>query len=217
MKILVVEDEFDMCDAIAEGLELSDYAVTKCHDGETAFELILDEDFDAVILDLNLPKMDGLEVLQKIRAKNNQTKVLILSARASVSDKVLGLDMTANDYLAKPFDFDELLARLRNLTRTNFVQQSVVLSAKNLSFNTATRDVFLDGVEVNLTKREKSILEYLLLNKGSVVQTKKLIDKIWDFSADNAENSLRVHIASLKKKLQIDLIKNKIGEGYYIE
>ncbi|MEG1519475.1 MAG: response regulator transcription factor, partial [Clostridia bacterium] len=129
----------------------------------------------------------------------------------------LGLDMTANDYLAKPFDFDELLARLRNLTRTNFVQQSVVLSAKNLSFNTATRDVFVDGVEVNLTKREKSILEYLLLNKGSVVQTKKLIDKIWDFSADNAENSLRVHIASLKKKLQIDLIKNKIGEGYYIE
>lgn len=217
MKILVVEDEIDMCDAIGEGLEINGYTVTKCFDGESAFEYILDEDFDAVVLDLNLPKMDGLQVLQKVREQKNQTKILILSARASVSDKVLGLDMSADDYLAKPFDFDELLARLRNVTRRNFTQNAVVLTCENLSFNTASREVFVDNIPISLTKREKTILEYLLINKGRILEIKELIEKIWDFSADNAENSLRVHIASLKKKLKIDIIKNKIGEGYYIE
>ena len=137
MRILVVEDEQDLCETLAEGLELDGYAVDKCFDGLEAYELICVEPYDLIVLDLNLPGMDGMEVLRKVRKQDKDIKILILSARSTVSDKVTGLDEGANDYLAKPFDFEELEARVRNLLRRSFTQrESVSVSYTHLTLPT---------------------------------------------------------------------------------
>lgn len=221
MRILVVEDELELCSAIAEGLEIDGYAVDCCYDGQEAYELIYVETYDLVILDLNLPKMDGLEVLEKIRENNNEVKILILSARGSITDRVNGLDMGANDYLIKPFDFEELEARVRNLLRRKFVQADSILEFDNLKLNTVKREITVNNIGVNLTKKEFGILEYLLLNKDRVVSKEELIEHVWNMDADSFSNAIRVHIAALRKKLKsalgYDLMQTKIGEGYYLE
>lgn len=221
MRILVVEDEFELCNAIAEGLEIDGYAVDCCYDGQEAYELIYVETYDLVILDLNLPKMDGLDVLEKIRENNNEVKILILSARGSISDRVKGLDMGANDYLIKPFDFEELEARIRNLLRRQFVQADSILEFENLKLNTIKREITVNDIELNLTKKEFGILEYLLLNKERVVSKEEIIEHVWNIDVDSFSNAIRVHIATLRKKLKnalgYDLMQTKIGEGYYLE
>ncbi|QWH42795.1 response regulator transcription factor [Bacillus mycoides] len=220
MRILVVEDELDLQEAIAEGLRIEGYAVDTCSNGKDAYELAYVENYDLIILDLNLPKMDGLKVLEKLREENKELKVLILSARSSVNDKVKGLDIGANDYLTKPFAFAELEARIRNLLRRKFVQENSLLSCGNINIDLSKRTAFVDEKELILTKKEFALLEYFLLNQERVVSQEELIEHIWDGNADGFSGAIRVHIATLRKKmkalLDYDPIRTKIGEGYFI-
>lgn len=218
MRILIVEDETELCDTIAEGLKLDGYAVDCCYNGKDAHELLMVEIYDLVVLDLNLPGMDGMDVLREIRKVNQELKVLILSARSSVLDKVQGLDNGANDFLAKPFAFEELEARIRSLLRRNFVQENTVLVWKTISLDTAKRVAYVNGTQISLTKKELAILEYFMLNPTRVISQEELMEHVWNMEADSFSNSVRVHIASLRKKLKgtmgYDPIVTRIGQGY---
>ena len=221
MHILVVEDERALCDTIVRSLRRLAYSVDFCYNGNKALELIDVERYDLILLDLNLPGTDGMTVLRTLRKTDHETRVLILSARSEVADKVEGLDAGANDYLAKPFHLAELEARIRSLTRRQFTQNDVVLSCGDLAFDTKARTASVAGQALTLTRKETGILEYLLLNKGRPVSQEELIDHVWDNSVDNFSNSIRVHISSLRKKLRAalgcDPIRNRIGEGYVME
>lgn len=221
MHILVVEDERSICEMIVRSLRRLAYSVDFCYDGDKAIELIGVEHYDLVLLDLNLPCADGMTVLRTLRQTDRDTKVLILSARSEVRDKVEGLDAGANDYLAKPFHLEELEARIRSLTRRKFTQNDVILTCGRLSFDSKARTAAADGHELSLTRKEIGILEYLLLNQGRPVSQEELIDHVWDNSVDNFSNSIRVHISALRKKLRAalgyDPIRNRIGEGYVME
>lgn len=221
MKILVVEDEIDLLNAIARGLRASGYAVDKCGDGKEALELILINEYDLVILDLNLPSMDGIDILKEVRNHKKHTKILILSARGSVEEKVLGLDLGANDYLTKPFHFDELEARVRLLMRTKIILEDNIVKYEELKIDTLGRCAYVGNEKLNLTKKEFGILEYLILHRGKVISQETLIEHVWDSSVDSFSNSVRVHLNSLRKKLKgymndeiIDTVK---GVGYIIE
>lgn len=220
MRLLVVEDEKDLCDTIAKVLYDSGYEVDTCYDGEEALDYILTEEYDLIVLDLNLPGMDGMDILKELRQKNEETKVLILSARSQIADKVEGLDAGANDYMEKPFHLQELEARIRSLTRRKFVQKDVCLQCGDIRFNTRERAAYAKGELVSLTRKENGILEYLLLNQGRPVSQEELIEHIWDASVDSFSGSIRVHMSSLRKKLKAvlgyDPIVNKVGEGYKI-
>lgn len=221
MRLLVVEDEIELQKAIADGLAMDGYAVDTCDTGEDAYDLLYTENYDLVILDLNLPKMDGLEVLRKVRDEKPELKVLILSARGHVSDKVAGLDFGANDYLSKPFDFAELEARIRNLLRRKFTQQSNILTYGQMIIDLRLRTVYIGKQKLLLTKKEFSILEYLFLHRGSIVSQEELIEHVWDANADSFSGAIRVHISSLRKKVKtllgVDPIETKIKEGYFIQ
>lgn len=221
MHILIVEDERALCETIVRSLRRLAYSVDFCHDGKQALRLLCVERYDLVLLDLNLPGADGMTVLRTLRQSDRDTKVLILSARSEVADKVEGLDAGANDYLAKPFHLEELEARIRSLTLRQFTQNDVILSCGALSFDTKTRTAATDGQTLTLTRKETGILEYLLLHRGRPVSQEELIDHVWDNSVDNFSNSIRVHISALRKKLRAalgyDPIRNRIGEGYVME
>lgn len=220
MRILIVEDELDLQQSIKEGLEIDGYAVDTCDNGEDAYELLYIENYDLVVLDLNLPKMDGLEVLEKIRDKKPELKVLILSARNSVNDKVKGLDFGANDYLSKPFDFAELEARIRGLLRRKFIQESSIVSCGDINIDLSKRIAFVCNDNLSLTKKEFALLEYFLLNKDRVISQEEMIEHIWDQNADSFSGAIRVHIATLRKKLKAilnyDPIETRIGQGYFM-
>ncbi|MEF9951051.1 MAG: response regulator transcription factor [Clostridium sp.] len=221
MRILVVEDEIELCNTIAEGLTIDGYAVDTCYDGSEAYELMSVENYDLVILDLNLPNMDGLDIVKEVKKTNNDIKILILSARGSITDRVEGLDLGACDYLVKPFDFDELEARIRNLLRRQFVQMNSILEFDNIKLNTIKREVSINNEDVTLTKKEFGILEYLILNQNKVVSQEELVEHVWNRDVENFSNAVRVHIASLRKKLKLqlgyDTLQTKIGEGYYLK
>lgn len=221
MRILIVEDEIELCDLIAEGLSLDGYAVDTSYNGEEAYDFILTETYDLVILDLNLPGMDGIDILRNIRKQNKELKFLILSARGSVSDKVLGLDIGANDYLVKPFDFEELEARIRNLLRRSFTQEDSILTYGTLCLDTKKRIARINEKELILTRKELALLEYFLLHPNQVISQEEFMEHVWNMEADSFSNAVRVHIASLRKKLKTelsyDLIQTKIGEGYYLD
>ena len=220
MHLLVIEDERALCETIVRSLRRLAYSVDYCYDGEKALELLGVECYDLVLLDLNLPKKDGMTVLRTLRQTDRETKVLILSARSEVEDKVQGLDAGANDYLSKPFHLAELEARVRSLTRRKFIQQDVCLCCGRLSFNTRSRVAAVDGQTLALTRKESGVLEYLLLHQGRPVSQEELIEHVWDGSVDSFSNSIRVHISALRKKLRAalgyDPIRNRIGEGYEI-
>ncbi|MEG1407431.1 MAG: response regulator transcription factor, partial [Ruthenibacterium sp.] len=169
MKLLVVEDEKDLRESLVEGLRLDGYAVDFCEDGETADALLFAEHYDLIILDLNLPKLDGLAILKNLRIHDKESNVLILSARASLADKIAGLDIGANDYLTKPFHFAELQARVRSMLRRKTILENAVLSCGALSFDTASRTAFSGGIAIGLTAKETAILEYLLVHQGRVI------------------------------------------------
>lgn len=220
MRLLIVEDEIELCDMVAKTLYRAGYEVDTCYDGSEALDYILAENYDLIVLDLNLPGMDGMELLKELRKKNEETKVLILSARSQIADKVEGLDAGANDYMEKPFHLQELEARIRSLTRRKFVQKDVCLTCGGIRFDTKKREAYAKGEFVALTRKENGILEYLLLNQGRPVSQEELIEHVWDASADSFSGSIRVHMSSLRKKLKAvlgyDPILNKIGEGYKV-
>ena len=218
MHLLVIEDERALCETIVRSLRRQAYSVDYCYDGEKALELLGVERYDLVLLDLNLPGKDGMTVLRTLRQSDRETRVLILSARSEVEDKVAGLDAGANDYLAKPFHLAELEARIRSLTLRHFTQQDVLLSCGELTFDTRSRTAAVRGETLTLTRKETGILEYLMVHQGRPVSQEELMDHVWDNSVDNFSNSIRVHISALRKKLRTalgyDPIRNRIGEGY---
>ena len=218
MHILVVEDERALCETIVRSLRRLAYSVDYCHDGEQALGLLCVERYDLVLLDLNLPGADGMTVLRTLRKTDRDTRVLILSARSEVADKVAGLDAGANDYLSKPFHLAELEARIRSLTLRQFTQQDVLLTCGDLAFDTRSRTASVNAQALTLTRKETGILEYLMLHQGRPVSQEELMDHVWDNSVDSFSNSIRVHISALRKKLRAalgyDPIRNRIGEGY---
>ena len=219
-KVLVVDDEKLIVKGIRFSLEQDGMEVDCAYDGEEALECILAEDYDLIVLDLNLPGMDGMEILKELRQKNEETKVIILSARGQIADKVEGLDAGANDYMEKPFHLQELEARIRSLTRRKFVQKDVCLESGGIKFDTIKREAYAKGEKVPLTRKENGILEYLLLNLGRPVSQEELMEHVWDASVDSFSGAIRVHMSSLRRKLKAvlgyDPILNKVGEGYKI-
>ena len=220
MRLFIVEDEKEICDTVAKSLYDAGYEVDTCYDGEEALAGILTENYDLVVLDLNLPGMDGMEILKELRQENEETKVLILSARGQIADKVEALDAGANDYMEKPFHLQELEARVRSLTRRKFIQKNVCLECNGIRFDIRERVAYAEENPVALTRKENGILEYLLLNQGRPVSQEELIEHVWDSSVDSFSGSIRVHMSSLRKKLKAGLgydpIVNRIGEGYKI-
>ena len=204
MRILVVEDERQLCDDIAEDLELERYTVERCYNGLTAWEHILVEPYDLVILDLNLPGMDGLDILRAIRQEKPELRVLILSARSALSERVAGLDLGADDYLTKPFELEELEALVRALLRRDFAPRSAAVSAGALTLDAQRREITADGAALPLTRKEF-----------------ELLDHIWESDSNPFSHSVRMHISSLRKKLRqalgYDPIVTKIGQGYRLE
>ena len=214
MRLLIIEDEEQLLDALKKGLMKRGYAVDTAEDGITGSEMAYQNEYDVIILDLNLPGKDGIEVLKDIRTRSMTTKVLILSARSSVQDKIKGLDLGAN------FDFLELEARIRNLIRRDFVQQSTVIHLQNLTLDTAQKSAAVNGHKLDLQPKEYAILEYLALHSGTVISAEELIEHIWDEEADMFSMSVKVHISNLRKKISAygdsSLIVTVRGEGYMI-
>lgn len=221
MRLLVVEDEEDMQEALCYGLRKRGYAVDASGDGADATELCRINDYDLVVLDLNLPGLDGLEVLSYIRSLNQSAKVLILSARSEISDKITGLDCGASDYLTKPFHFDELEARIRVLLRRSFVQEEAVLKCGSLLLDANLKTVSYDGRPVELSMREFSILEYLMAGMGRPVSAEELLEHVWDSEADPFSNQVKVYISVIRRKLQAvtgrEIIRSIRGAGYVID
>lgn len=220
MHILIIEDEESLCRSIAEGLRMNGYESDTCFDGNEGLELCITENYDLILLDLNLPGIDGMEILRQFRNFNSTTPVLILSARGQIQDKVEGLDLGANDYLTKPFHFEELEARIRSLTRRKFIQEDICLKCGRIAFNTRTREASVDNTVLSLTRKESALLEYFLLHQGRIISPEEMIEHLWDGSVNSFSNSIRVHISSLRKKLRaalgFDPIQNKIGQGYIL-
>ena len=220
-RILIVDDDENIAELISLYLMKECYETYIVNDGEEALKIFPEFKPNLILLDLNLPGTDGLEILRQFREHNTNTPVLILSARDQIEDKVNGLDLGANDYLTKPFHFQELEARIRSLTRRKFVQEDVCLKWNQLTFDTRTREASVNGVPLSLTRKESSLLEYFLLHQNRVISPEEMIEHIWDGSVNTFSNSIRVHISSLRKKLKaaigFDPIQNKIGQGYILE
>jgi len=221
MKILLIEDEEELSGIVTRGLRKCGYAVDAAYDGEEALDYYSVNEYDVIVLDLNLPKLDGLEVLRQIRQKDQKTKILILSAKSAIDDRVEGLNTGANDYLTKPFDFLELEARIRTLSRIQYIQQGNELSCGGLNLNMAAKAVSFQAVRLPLTKKEYAVLEYMMLHRGQVVGTEQLLNHVWDSEAELFPDTLKYHIHALKKKLSDagcdqDLIRNVRGMGYKI-
>lgn len=220
MRILIVEDERELLQDIAKGLTLKGYAVDQADNGTLGCQMAIDEAYDLIVLDLNLPGMDDFSLLKELRQERPQTKVLILSANSELDSKLSGFELGASDYLTKPFHFAELEARIRVLLNRKFVQQSNCLTYEALSLNTLNRTAEANGLPVALTTKECSILEYFLLNQGRLITQQELIEHVWNGDADPFSNSVRVHLSALRKKLKgalgHDPIQTRIGEGYLL-
>ncbi|MFN3751254.1 MAG: response regulator [Thiobacillus sp.] len=214
MRILLVEDDRLLGDGLAAGLAQAGYAVDWLRDGEAAVAALSAERFAAVVLDLGLPRRDGLSVLQWLRSRHDATPVLILTARDHLEDKVRGLDLGADDYVLKPFDLDEIAARLRALVRRAHGRPEPVLTLGDVALNPAARTVTRAGGMVELTPREFDLLHLLLQNAGRVVTRRTLEEQLYTWSDAVDSNALEVHIHHLRKKLGGDLIRTVRGVGY---
>ncbi|MCL2217695.1 MAG: response regulator transcription factor [Defluviitaleaceae bacterium] len=217
MKLLIVEDEQALQTALYKGFSKHGYTVDSAFNGEEALDLFFSNTYALIVLDLNLPKLSGMEVLKEVRADNKEIPIIILSARNEVKDKIIGLDEGANDYLAKPFHFGELEARVRALLRRNFKTSDSIIEFGTVKVDTAAKKVFVADEEINLNKKEYSIIEYLLLRKGKTIPAAELIEHIWESDSEDSFNSLKVRLSELRKKLPEGFIKNARGHGYYVE
>jgi DNA-binding response OmpR family regulator len=217
MRILVVEDEHKIANSIKRGLEQEGYAVDVAYDGEEGFDLASSESYGVIVLDLMLPKMDGISICKKLRSEENHTPILILTAKGELNDKVEGLNSGADDYLVKPFAFAELVARLKALSRRPREGLGTTLTSGNLTLDTVNFSVKRAGREVTLSKKEFALLEYLLRHKGKVTTKEQIIQNVWDYEADILPNTVEVFIGYLRNKIGDDLIKTIRGFGYKIE
>ena len=220
MKLLVVEDQKELNKLIVRKLESEGYTVDACLTGTDAEDRIKKTDYDGIILDIFLPGKTGLEILKDVRARGNGTPTLFLTALDTVDDRVAGLDAGADDYLVKPFNFDELLARVRAITRRNAETSEVELTAGDLILNPKARVVTRAGKEINLTVKEFELLEYLLRSKGQVLSRDKLSTHVWNYDYDGGSNVIDVYMHHLRKKIDDGfdekLITTVKGAGYVI-
>ena len=220
MRLLLAEDERSLSRALVTILNRNGFEADAVYDGKAALEAIESGNYDGAVLDIMMPKMNGLEVLKTIRDKKNLIPILMLTAKAEIDDKVEGLDLGANDYLTKPFHFEELEARIRSLTRRKFIQENICLKCGRITFDTRTRKAAIDSEELSLTRKETALLEYFMLHQNRIIGPEELIEHIWDGSVNSFSNSIRVHISALRKKLRTalgnDPIQNKIGQGYIL-
>jgi DNA-binding response OmpR family regulator len=220
MRILLVEDEPDLAAITKEGLQEEGYSVDVCVDGEDGLFWARERSYDAVILDVMLPKLDGVGVLAALRKAGKTTPVLLLTARGAVEDKVRGLDTGADDYLTKPFEFQELVARLRTIMRRQTPERRVILEAGPIRIDPAKREARLSGKLVELTPKEFSLLEYLVRHRDRAVTRTEIIEHIYDDSFDSNSNVIDVHINALRRKLarrsSPPLIETVRGAGYMI-
>lgn len=220
MRILLAEDERDLNHIITQKLVSEGYSVDSCYDGKEAIDILSYTDYDAVILDIMMPGADGFEVLRSLRAAGKVTPVLFLTARDAVADRVKGLDSGANDYLVKPFSFDELMARLRAMTRATFGLTSNVLKIADLTLDSASHQIRRGGREIILTAKEYQLLEYMMHNQGIVLSREKIENHIWNYDYEGGTNVVDVYIRYLRKKID-DGYTNKLihtvrGRGYVL-
>ena len=220
MRLIICEDEHDLNRIIKMKLTSDGYSVDSCYDGEEALDLLEFTDYDGVILDIMLPKIDGLEVLRRMRLNGDMTPVLLLTAKDSVSDKVKGLDGGANDYLVKPFSFEELTARIRAMMRKNFGVSSNIITVADLSVDLSAHRVSRGGEEIVLSSKEFALLEYLICNKGVVLSREKIENHIWNYDYEGGTNVVDVYISYLRRKIDdgrnIKLIHTVRGSGYVL-
>lgn len=222
MKILLIEDEPKVSAFIKKGLEEQTYEVDQAYDGFYGAKLALEQEYALIILDVILPRMSGVEVCKTIRQQNSTVPILMLTALGSTDDKILGLDSGADDYLVKPFEFQELLARIRALTRRSFEPVGTeVLRVADLEMDVQRKTVHRHSTPISLTAREFSLLQYLLRNKGRVVSRVDIIEQVWETSFDTGSNVIDVYINFLRKKIDKDfspkLIHTLVGMGYVLK
>lgn len=223
MRILVVEDEHRIATSIKKGLELEKFAVDAAFDGTSGFDLASSQEYDLLILDIMLPEIDGLEICRRLRSQNIHTPILILTAKSQVQDKVAGLNLGADDYLTKPFSFEELLARVRALIRRPKQTLDTVLKLNDLSLNTQSFKVKRAGKEIILTSKEFSLLEYLIRHQGQIITKQQIINHVWDYEADILPNTIEVYIRNLRRKIDLPfkslppLIHTVRGFGYKMD
>lgn len=220
MKILVIEDSEKLRKALKTGLRKLGYAVDFAVDGEQGLQFALHGRYDVIVLDLMLPKKSGLDVMREIRLSKQKPEVLILSARDQTRDRITGLQLGADDYLVKPFAFDELHARIQALVRRKYQFKLPLITVDSLQIDTSLHKASIDSAKVPLTPTEMSILEYLAINRGRVISTRILCDHIYDSDTYSSTNSIEVHVCTLRKKLRHagvePIIKTRRGFGYYI-
>lgn len=225
MRILVIEDEKNLNDIIVKKLVLEKYCVDSCFNGNDALDYIFSVEYDVIVSDIMLPGIDGFEILRRIREKEIKTPVLLLTARDGIEDRVKGLDYGADDYLVKPFAFDELMARIRVLLRrnpsTNNSNASNIFSIANLTVNCNSHDVFRDKMPIKLSTREFTILEYMIRNKERVLSREQIEQHIWNYDYEGGTNVIDVYIRYLRRKIDKDfepkLIHTIRGVGYVLK
>ena len=220
MRILVCEDQKDLNKIITKHLTAEGYSADSCYDGQEAFDFMDMADYDAVILDVMMPKKDGFAVLREMRSVKNATPVLFLTARDSIEDRVRGLDLGGNDYLIKPFSFDELLARIRAMTRKAAGNVSNIFTAADLTLDVSSRSCRRGEKDIALSAKEFSLLEYLMRNKGRVLTRDMIENNLWNFDYEGGTNAVDVYIRYLRKKMDDDfepkLIHTVRGSGYVL-
>lgn len=220
MKLLVVEDEHKIANSIKKGLEQEAMVVDVAYDGETGFDLASSNQYDLIVLDLMLPKMDGMQICKKLREDQNQTPILMLTARGQLEDKVAGLNSGADDYLVKPFAFAELLARIRALGRRPIGQVKTILKVADLELDTVRFETKRNGKPITLSRKEFALLEYLMRHAEKVVTKEQIIEALWDYDADVLPNTVEVFIGYLRQKVdkpflgKPKLIQTIRGFGY---
>lgn len=221
MKILLAEDEVDLNNVVTRYLKKNGYSVNSVLDGEEALDYLEYSEYDLVILDIMMPKVDGFEVIKKLRDKGNHTSVLMLTARDSADDKVKGLDLGADDYIVKPFDFNELLARIRAVVRRKYGNSSNKLVIGDLILDTSEKSVTRAGKQIELTGKEYEVLEYLMQSKNRILSRDQIKEHVWDFDYEGDSNIIDVLIKNIRKKIDIEngkqIIYTKRGLGYVIK
>jgi len=223
MRILIVEDEHIIANSIKKGLELERFAVDVSYDGETGFDLASTEDYDLIILDILLPKMDGITICKELRKNNVHTPIIMLTAKTQIKDKIEGLNAGADDYLTKPFSFKELLARIKALTRRSKKTLGDILKVADLSLDTNTFEVKRKNKIISLSNKEFSILEYLMRNVNKVLTKNQITSHIWNYDADILPNTVEVNVKNLRNKIDRSFKNSKKliitvrGFGYKIQ
>ncbi len=220
MRVLVVEDAKDMNRLIVKTLTRAGYSVDGCYNGEEALDFLAGAEYDAILLDVMMPKMDGYALLEKLRSQGMDTPVLFLTARDAISDRVKGLDLGADDYLVKPFDFEELLARIRAMTRKKAGKRSNVFTLGDLQVDAQSHTVTRGGQEINLLPKEFTILEYMIRNQGTVLSREQLENQIWNYEYSGNSNNVDGYMSRLRKKIDGDanvkLIHTIRGVGWVL-